>query len=764
MKRDAVIKSMFHRRLLLVMTLIVLTVGVLQVRLYQLTVLESQALLAEAERVLVTTELLPTWRGRILDRNGLILAHDAASFDLSVHYSLISGTWAREMAAREARQEAGEAWAEMDAAARTARIDEAQRTFDRQLDQLWREIALTAGRDLGEIVAIRDGIRDETERMAQYLWQQWKEEWERRFESNVSIETVKRPIREQTVAHPIISGIDAGRSAEFARMAETGPRTTDGNPALVLAPSGTREYPWLTTTVVLDRSTLPGSLRSDEPIAIEVGNVGAHLLGSMRMRIFKEDIDRLPLRNPDRTINRLDGYAEGDSVGARGIEAMCEMILRGSRGVIIKHLDDGSEERTEPVPGDDVQLTLDVRLQARVQAILDPAFGLTRVQPFHVNENGLPVGTPLRASAAIVEVATGDVVALVTTPPDAEMVENVQTPEQGDLIPMWINRASDVPYPPGSIVKPLTLAWSVSRNRWSSDRVVTCNGHYYPDDPEHFRCWIYRPGFGFAAHGPLEAIPAVARSCNIYFYTIGNTLGGEGLEACYRDWGLVPETPLTLAGGTFGGLLKGAAAIERNEALMMGIGQGPVAWTPLHAATAYATLARGGYYIEPSIFGDVAPREEPRRRRDLGLYDQAISLALSGLDEVVNNSSYGGARQIDVNPPSGQFEPIFNQPGIEVWGKTGTAQQTPWPTRLQQFNADGSPVLDGRGNPVFVEREAAIGTHSWFTGLAVPQEGARAGTPTHAIAVVVEWGGSGSRCAAPIANQIVSALRAEGHL
>src|SRR5690606_1671472 len=211
---------------------------------------------------------------------------------------------------------------------------------------------------------------------------------------------------------------------------------------------------------------------------------------------------------------------------------------------------------------------------------------------------------------------------------------------------------------------------------------------------------------------------------------------------------------------SLGGLLEPVDRIEPNEAIMMGIGQGPVAWTPLHAAAAYAALARGGVYVDPTLVID-DPRGRQPQRVGMRLDARTVQAALDGLSDVVN-AEHGGAHHVNVGGAAGRrVEPIFNAEGVRVWGKTGTAQQN-WPTRVVQLDESGRAVLDASGRPVVVEREPGIGTHSWFVGLAGPDDGSGTATPKYSIAVLVEWGGSGSRAAGAIAKQNVHALQAGG--
>jgi cell division protein FtsI/penicillin-binding protein 2 len=135
----------------------------------------------------------------------------------------------------------------------------------------------------------------------------------------------------------------------------------------------------------------------------------------------------------------------------------------------------------------------------------------------------------------------------------------------------------------------------------------------------------------------------------------------------------------------------------------------------------------------------------PPEIHETSLDRRAIELALQGLDGVVNDRRFGTANGLSVE---GAREPIFNAPGVHVWGKTGTATAPP----LIPKNAP----RDSEGNPI----PARKGDHAWVTVL-VGREGDR---PRYAISVMMEYAGSGGKVSGPLANQIIHALIAEGYL
>ncbi len=753
--------------------MVVVVMIVLVGQLYRLTVLQGEELRYDAERVLIERELLPTIRGRVFDRYDRVIASDQACFDVFVDYRIISGAWVETQAAREARRVVGEDWNELSRAERSDLVDLYRGKYERLLNEMWHSLAQLSGESIEDVKNKRDSIEQRVEKMAHAIWNRWLAKRQKEFQTTLTLDDVKRPIREQVLPHAILTHIDPAHEADFRRLAAEGPRISQSTPGITIRPSGARAYTWRGLDVVVDRSTLPGSLRNDTPVTISLDTVGNRILGSVRNRVYAEDIKKRPLRDDKGTIADLGGYMPGDSVGSQGIERSYESLLRGLRGMVVRHLDTEEEERIAPLHGQNVTLTIDIQLQGRVQALLDPQLGLTRVQPWHGTESELPLGMPLAAAAVVLDVKSGEILALVSqTPEDWNLI--VQESPEGSGFSNLVHRAAEKAYPCGSIVKPLMLCASATEGVWNLDIPIECGGHFYPADKEHFRCWIYREQFGYATHGPLEAVEALARSCNMYFYTLANRLGPTKLAHWYHKWGVGRRFHLGIASGT--GIIKDAQNIDAGEVLMMGIGQGPVAWTPLHAAAAFAALARGGYYIEPILVREVRDDQPPRYRADLELNDDAVYMAVKGLSEVVNNQQYGGARHMDIDPTPGgrQYESIFNMTGVQVWGKTGTAQHSPWPLHVPVVDADGNLLRDDEGALILNARGRGTGAHSWFVGLVGKDPNTNANldnTPTgevaqpeYVIAVLVEWGGSGSRCAGPIANQIMHALRSEGYL
>lgn len=799
MTLSRLVPTMFHRRLLLLLGLIVAATVGLALQLSALTIVRADDLRAAAEAKLESVEWLPTVRGRILDRKGRVLAQDRPSFDLAVHYRVISGAWAEERAGAAARRLHRAQWREMNQDARRELVERYAAVYRAHLEQAWGLIASTAGLPRDEVEFRRQAVIDRVETLAQRIVNARQRRGVaaslargREITTEVEDEIDRRAhadIRETTTAQVVIPRIPDRVGFEFVRLgtqkidlaAPDGATLEEGVPlvpGLEVVSAADREYPYGTLAVRIDRSSFPSPIASGGPADVTATGLLIHVLGWMGRNATAEDAEeRAALLRSDpalkarsslvlggHTYDDRGRYEAGDPVGRFGIEAGREELLRGLRGMHLRRFDTGAEHQVAAEPGADQRLTIDVNVQARVQAVMDPALGLACVQPWHAlatrDAEGRPIpgtdiGTPLYGAAAVLDIETGDILAMVSTPGFThEALQSDPSQIFDDPFRPWINRVVSGSYPPGSIAKPLMLAAAVALGRHTLAHPIECNGHLLPHDPNSLRCWIYKRSQNdstphthtlMLGHA-LDAREALMVSCNIYFFTLGRQLGVEGIRRAYEMFGLGKGWDLGLArpghpddefAGRIGGV--GAHALSIGDAIQMGIGQGPVAWTPMHAADALATLARGGVRITPRLLADA-----PVSRTDLHLDPAAAAAALDGLSLAVNDHR-GTGHSIAVAEQV--REPIFNAPGVHVWGKTGTADA---PRLLHD------PDGPGPDRPRLIRD----GDHSWFVVL-VGREG---GPPRYAIAVMMEYAGSGGKVSGPICNQIIHALIAEGYL
>jgi penicillin-binding protein 2 len=428
----------------------------------------------------------------------------------------------------------------------------------------------------------------------------------------------------------------------------------------------------------------------------ENGELASHLIG-YTSSIGQGELDKLKDR----------GYGLGDYIGKGGLELEYEDLMRGHDGwdfleVDAKGRDLGSfsvNDRIDPSPGNNVYLTIDWRLEAYAESLF--------------------TGDMIGAAVAL-EPSTGRVLALVSRPNfDPNLfAAGIRSQDWNRLVndpsyPLW-DRAIRSAYPPGSTFKLITAAAAMEESLVASDtRMKTaCRGAIIIGN-RVFKCW--KKG----GHGSLDLHQAIVNSCDVYFYQLGLLLKIKGLSEWSRKLGagavtgidLPQENPGLIPDDVWYQKRLGRYAKTVGHSANMAIGQGEVLTTPLQMASLYAALANGGMWCRPHLmlkaedFEGRHLQKENLIQKKLPLSPVTVETLQQALYGVVNEAGgTGGASRI---------------PGIEVCGKTGTAQ-----------NPHGKD-------------------HSWFVGFAPREEAAIA------VAVLVENAGHGSEVAAPIAGRIM---------
>ncbi len=414
-------------------------------------------------------------------------------------------------------------------------------------------------------------------------------------------------------------------------------------------------------------------------------------------------------------------YAPGDYLGRTGLESAWEGPLRGEAGGAQVEVDvRGRQLRvlaSRPArPGRNLVLTIDRRLQEAAEAALGDQVG----------------------SVVVLEVATGDVLALVSQPSidPNRLARGVAADEWKALVedprhPLQ-NRAIRGQYPPGSTFKIAMALAGLAEGAITPRTEAFCSGAF-PFAGRDYRCWK-RTG-----HGAVDLQKALIESCDVYFYQLGLDLGVDTIHRWTTELGLGRPTEIDLPGEK-GGLVPSKRWKRRargepwyaGETLSVAIGQGYVLTTPLQLAAMTAAVAHPmGARMWPRI---VARIEDPDGRavqevppRELGrLPFQRIHLeqVRRAMRQVVAGE-HGTARKAEVD-------------GFPVAGKTGTAQVVKMPSEQG---------LPDREIP-WKHRD-----HALFVGYAPADD------PRIAFAVVVEHGGHGGSAAGPVARKVVETYR-----
>jgi len=438
------------------------------------------------------------------------------------------------------------------------------------------------------------------------------------------------------------------------------------------------------------------------------GDMAAHIIGYLG-EISKSELE----------ISSDDFYRGGDLVGKMGLEKLREKELRGEKGSDSSEVNArGFEQQllahTEPIPGKEVRLTLDINLQQAAEEAMDK---------------------DERSGAVVVmEVKTGRLLVLASTPRLhlADFEGGISTKNWNALLenpkhPL-INKAFQAMYPPGSTYKMVTALAGLARGVITRDTTFFCPGHYNFANRD-YNCW--KKG----GHGTVDLHRAISESCDVYFYQVGMRVGVDVLAEYANKLGLGIKTQAAIEHEKAGLIptkewkrkAKGVKW-QDGETLSLAIGQGFNLVTPLQVCQMTATIANGGKRHLPQLIesvtdadGNVLESFKPKLVGELQADEKKyLAWIRAGMVEVVQGAR-GTARTVRI-------------PGITIAGKTGTAQVV----RLDQYKH-----LREEDIP-YKYRD-----HAWFTCYAPAED------PEIAVTVLVEHGLHGGSGAGPVAKAVM---------
>lgn len=394
----------------------------------------------------------------------------------------------------------------------------------------------------------------------------------------------------------------------------------------------------------------------------------------------------------------LASYQGQELAGFRGIEWVCEAALRGRRGVAEFDRDGNIQNKISSKFGNDIQLTIDIELQKKISEVLSA----------NLDEQKPKAGV----AAVVSDIQSGEVLAMVSLP---EFDLNLARIEYGKLIkdsskPLT-NRALESIYPAGSTLKPLVLIAAIQENKISPYTVISCPAQ---NAPKGFpNCWIWRQFH--SCHDYLwenNARNAIKGSCNIYCSRAANMLNADVLQRWLYQFGfgrrILAEPDLSsvniddAAIDELGRNIREAAGviwtgfasvsdmpfdklpkISNYEKRMFGIGQGSMRCNVLQAANEMSIIARGGVFKSPKIFKNSLNDKVV----DLGIKKSAIDTVKDGMFAVVNENN-GTAHKAFIG--SGLLGDK-----LKIYGKTGSTQgsENAWFTCFFGTKADNQLAL-----------------------------------------------------------------------
>lgn len=459
--------------------------------------------------------------------------------------------------------------------------------------------------------------------------------------------------------------------------------------------------------VEVHKFDLPGVVVDIQPQRHYISPHAAHLIG------YVGEISLNELKS-----GKFPSSRSGDYVGKTGIEKTAEPYLKGepggkqvevnARGQVVRTL-----QTVDPVPGDNLWLTIDLDLQKKAEALLHGLVG----------------------AVVAVNPENGEVLAMASSPSYDQngFVDGMSDEEWRDLVsnpfhPLQ-NKAVSGEYPPASTYKIITAIAGLEEGVIDAHTTFSCPGYLRFGD-RVFRCW--RRG----GHGTVNVVKALAVSCDVFFYHTGQRLGVNRLARYAKACGLGSPTGIELSHESAGLIPSSEWKKKRfgvpwhkGETLSIAIGQGYNLATPLQMAMVTAAVANGGILYRPQI---VKKRENTHgeteyecRKEEIGRLPaspRTLELVRRGLWDVVNSAS-GTARLARIN-------------GVEMSGKTGTAQVF---SRKNEDTSWRDVTLDH------------LKPHAWFVAWG------RRGVEQIAVSVIVEHGEHGSGTAAPIAREVIRA-------
>lgn len=414
--------------------------------------------------------------------------------------------------------------------------------------------------------------------------------------------------------------------------------------------------------------TLDGMDIVEEAIRIyAAGDVAPHLIGT----IGAIDAD-------EYAENKENGYALNDVIGKAGIEKAMEAELRGDKGTRTLELLNGavvSDTVTqEAVPGNTIQLTLDIDYQRDVQEILE-----NHILWLNNQTSTKAKGTEANAGAIVVlDAKNGALLAAATSPTYDinDYLTNYASVVKGENAPLT-NRATHGLYRPGSTFKTVTATAGLNEGIINRNSIIRCNNTYtYWED--------YKPKCT-GWHGGINVVTAIEKSCNIFFYEVGRIMGIDTLADYAYQYGLGNDVYLE-TGGQKGRFATPATlqeyGLEWNAGLVVqaAIGQSETGVTPLQMAVQACTIANRGIRYQPHLVGSVHTYNMERTvmvtppQVAATIPDktgETFDLIIQGMKQAANFSPYSYPAVKDYYMPY-LLTDLPNQAAI----KTGTPQMT----------------------------------------------------------------------------------------
>lgn len=478
--------------------------------------------------------------------------------------------------------------------------------------------------------------------------------------------------------------------------------------------------------IAVNQFRLPGiSVQAQLVRHYPQGELMAHAIGYVAS-ISEEEL---------KTLDRVN-YAGTDQIGKMGVEKVYEELLHGTvgyetveknaRGQIMKVLD-----RTDPIPGQDIVLSLDSNLQkAAVEALGDFRGGIVALDP-----------------------ATGGVLAMVSKPsfdPNlfVEGISKADYEKLNDRVQTPLFNRALARYSPGSTIKPFIGLAALDTGLRTREHTVRDPGHFKLDGSSHvyhdWTWWTNRSG-----HDIVNLEKAIYQSCDIYFYDLATDMGIDTMHDFLYKFGFGRNTSIDIPQASIGILPNREWKMRTmgepwypGETVNSSIGQGYTEATPLQLATATMLIANKGKWRQPALLKRIGldgpdiehkstiPDIELKNPDDWNFMTEAMAAVIHKGNGGYRNNGTAWPYVVNVGPMP-----------YRMAGKSGTAQVVGMPADYRKSSKSAIPEK--------------FRDHALFIAFAPVED------PKIAVAVFVEHGEGGSGVAGPIARKVIDAYLLE---
>lgn len=625
------IKDFFENRELVLSFLIAIVSIVFIIQLFNLQIINGADYREQAENKIVRTETIPSSRGEIYDRNGVVLATNKLTYNVELYKT------------KKETKEANDAIKNIadiienngDSIYSTFPVNDTGDNFSEDiLEDNDQRIKMLADLKLSEDATFNDVIN-------YYAKLYGCEEYE--YKDKLNIIKIKYEAN--------LNGYSLFNSATIAK----------GVSQSTVAQIEEKKSMLYGVNIV----SVPQRYYTSDTFA-------CHILGY----VSKISTDEYNASKDE------DGYTLNSIIGKAGVEESMEKYLKGSDG-LKKVVTDANGNTTSEViskeaqSGNNVTLTIDYRVQQVVENALKNT--LLNLQSGAATGNAIPEAKA--GSCVVLDVQTGEVLAMASYP-----VYNINNFANGITTKQWqelindaqnplFNRAISGTYSPGSTYKMLVGLAGLQAGGITVDEYYTDPGVYpYAYNP---KCWIYT-AHGIT-HGSINLAGAIKGSCNCYFYEVGRRIGIDEIVKWAKNFGLGQKTGIELSGEASGNIAgDNATGWSLGDTLSASIGQSTNLFTPLQLANYISTIANGGTLNKISVIKNVGKDANAISLSEVANYAKEFTGVDFESKNLNINSNYinaikEGMRAVTTET-GGTAASIFKDSRVEVGGKTGTAQ------------------------------------------------------------------------------------------